>query len=268
MSDSPSPAVSPPPKRLAPVLGALAIGLATLGFVAGMREQPFTARPTSPQVQETGLESVPRAVPYPRLAEDHPRPNARWQSQLATLKSDIPDPFAPVVRTEELKQQALADRAVTRSFDGAPPTIPHPVEQQSDANCLACHGQGAKIGERIASRMSHALLTNCTQCHVATAPFPFARAREPIETDFVGVYRAGAGERAWTGAPPAIPHATWMRQDCASCHGLIARPGLRTTHIWRTNCTQCHAASAILDQTALEPPFVSISTADTQPLNP
>lgn len=263
MTDPTLPTKSLRPTRLAPVLGALAIGAATLGFVAGMREPPSTGRPEQPPHQNTGTQSVPRAVPYQRLADDHPRPNARWHSRLASLKSETPDPFVPVVRTDELKQLALADRAAVRAFDGAPPTIPHPVEQQNDANCLACHGQGLKIGERVASRMSHTLLTNCTQCHVPTASLPFATAVEPVESDFVGVYRAGTGERAWTGAPPAIPHSTWMRQDCASCHGLIARPGLRTTHIWRTNCTQCHAPSAAFDQSAVGPPVAANRAEDS-----
>ncbi len=163
-----------------------------------------------------------------------------------------PDPGSINESAEVDDSDAGSNQHVMREVydDGAPPTIPHPVEQQTDANCLACHGNGMKIGERIASRMSHALLSNCTQCHIATPSLPFATARESIESEFVGVYRAGVGARAWTGAPPAIPHSTWMRQECASCHGLVARPGLRTTHIWRTNCTQCHAPSATLDQAA------------------
>jgi cytochrome c-type protein NapB len=70
----------------------------------------------------------------------------------------------------------------------------------------------------------------------------------PAETAFVGVYRAGPGERANPGAPPTIPHHTWMRENCNSCHGLVTRPGTRTTHPWLTNCTQCHAPSAAHDQ--------------------
>jgi cytochrome c-type protein NapB len=97
------------------------------------------------------------------------------------------------------------------------------------------------VGDRVASKMSHALMTNCTQCHVEQAAVP-------AQTGFVGVYRAGPGERASPGAPPTIPHHTWLRADCSSCHGLVTRPGTRTTHPWLTNCTQCHAPSAALDQ--------------------
>ena len=141
----------------------------------------------------------------------------------------------------EMKLGTLADRAKNRAFDGAPPTIPHPVETQSVASCLACHGEGLKVGDRVASKISHAHLTNCTQCHVE-------QSRVPVENTFVGVYRAGPGTRASPGAPPTIPHHTWMRENCASCHGLLTRPGTRTTHPWLTNCVQCHAPSAARDQ--------------------
>jgi cytochrome c-type protein NapB len=33
-------------------------------------------------------------------------------------------------------------RASRRAFNGAPPVIPHAVENTSDAACYACHGQG------------------------------------------------------------------------------------------------------------------------------
>ena len=71
---------------------------------------------------------------------------------------------------------------------------------------------------------------------------------------FVGWQRSGPGTRALAGSPPTIPHTTWLREDCESCHGLIARPGLRTTHPWLTNCVQCHAMSAELDRVPFKMP--------------
>ena len=141
-----------------------------------------------------------------------------------------------------MKLAALADRAENRAYDGAPPTIPHPVEALSAASCLACHGEGLKVGDRIASRISHAHMTNCTQCHVeqvadlgreqlssaCTAPAPGSGLRRAPRRRFRTT--PGCGE------------------NCASCHGLVTRPGTRTTHPWLTNCTQCHAPSAALDQ--------------------
>jgi cytochrome c-type protein NapB len=102
--------------------------------------------------------------------------------------------------------------------------------------------------------MSHSHLSNCTQCHIESSRSDLPFAAEFPETGFVGVYRAGPGERASPGAPPTIPHHTWMRENCTSCHGLVTRSGTRTTHPWLTNCAQCHAPSAALDQVQFEVP--------------
>jgi cytochrome c-type protein NapB len=227
-------------RRFIPLLAAVVISLAAAGYLFGLREPVRGARTLPP---DDGHHSgdVPHAVAYSELPSATIRPNSGWDRSLSQLKFDKPDVFAPVVRTEEMKLAALADRAKNRAFDGAPPTIPHPVSVSSAAGCLACHGEGLKVGDRVASKMSHAVMTNCTQCHVEQTP-------TPTDNSFAGLARSGPGERANPGAPPAIPHHTWMRQDCTSCHGLLTRPGTRTTHPWLTNCTQCHAPSAALDQ--------------------
>jgi len=228
-------------RRFIPLLAVVGISLAVVGYVLGLREPVRAARTLPPDDGRHADEHVPHAVAYSELPSHSLRPNAHWHQSLADLKFDRPGPFEPVIRTEEMKQAALADRAKNRAYDGAPPTIPHPVSTQSANGCLACHGQGLKVGDRVASKMSHALMTNCTQCHVEQTP-------TTTDNTFAGTVRSGPGERANPGAPPTIPHRTWMRQDCASCHGFVARPGLRTTHPWLTNCTQCHAPSAALDQ--------------------
>ena len=64
---------------------------------------------------------------------------------------------------------------------------------------------------------------------------------------FAGILRAGPGLRAMPHAPPTIPHTLQLRTDCLSCHGLIARPGLRTTHPWLQNCVQCHVTTTDRD---------------------
>ncbi len=231
--------VPPRLRRFIPLLAVIGISVAVVGFVTGIREPRRTGRGAVSAAPHIG--DIPAAVNYSELPAAKRGPNARWGQTLAQLKYDRPGIFDPVTRTEEMKRAALADRAKNRAYDGAPPTIPHPVEAQSAASCLACHGEGLKVGDRIASRISHAHMTNCTQCHVEQAPVP-------VENAFVGVYRAGPGGRASPGAPPTIPHHTWMRENCASCHGLVTRQGTRTTHPWLTNCTQCHAPSAALDQ--------------------
>lgn len=234
------------PRRIVPLAAVIAISLAIVGFFTGIREPVAASRPTSPEIRPSG--AVPPAVSYAELATSNLRPNILGQQSLQDLQFDRPGIFDPVTRTEEMKLAALADRARNRAYDGAPPTIPHPVEVQSAASCLACHGEGIKVGDRVASRMSHAHLSNCTQCHVEEVRTGLPLPVDGVSNTFVGIYRAGPGERANPGAPPTIPHQTWMRENCASCHGLVTRPGTRTTHPWLTNCTQCHAPSAAIDQ--------------------
>ncbi|MCE9532251.1 MAG: nitrate reductase cytochrome c-type subunit [Planctomycetes bacterium] len=226
-------------RQYIPLLAIVGFSMATVGFITGIREPRKTERGSVSAVPH--VSDVPAAVNYSELPTARLSPNAHWVQNLNQLKFEKPEIFETVTRTEEMKLAALADRAKNRAYDGAPPTIPHPADALSNTSCLACHGEGLKIGDRIATKISHAQLTNCTQCHVEQSTIL-------VENSFVGVYRAGPGERASPGAPPTIPHHTWLRENCASCHGLLTRSGIRTTHPWLTSCTQCHAPSAVLDQ--------------------
>ena len=52
--------------------------------------------------------------------------------------------------------------------------------------------------------------------------------------------RAFLSNRAFSGAPPTIPHRVFMRDNCISCHGPTGYHEYRTTHPNRTQCMQCH----------------------------
>ena len=239
----------PTPKlsRSLTVVGALAVGLGLVGFLVGISE-PVVPTRSQPDVSVESEQPVSLAPSYNEMQTAKTGANAGWTSQFAKLQQDRPDLFDPVVRTREMKNEALIDRLRTRAFDGAPPVVPHPVEQQSYANCLVCHGEGMRLGDRIASKVSHPHFASCTQCHVESeATLPFDSQPIHIENQFVGRLRAGPGSRAMPGAPPTIPHTTHLRTDCMSCHGLVTRAGLRTTHPWLQNCVQCHVADAKLD---------------------
>lgn len=78
---------------------------------------------------------------------------------------------------------------------------------------------------------------------------------EPLPPDatfaanlFDGLDSPDHGARAWSIAPPQIPHRTLMRERCESCHGVGGRDAMRSTHPDRQSCTQCHAPNAALDQ--------------------
>jgi cytochrome c-type protein NapB len=189
------------------------------------------------------------AVSYGQMRRRVTGPTGNWQQSLQQIPQPQIDLFAEIKPNEAEKLVSTHIRASRRAFNGAPPVIPHAVENTSDAACYACHGQGMRIVDRVANQMSHGFLANCTQCHAPPPPAVFAAIEPHVENSFVGLPAPLAGERAFAGAPPTIPHSTWMRETCLACHGNEAGwAGLQSTHPWRSQCQQCHAPSAELNQ--------------------
>ncbi len=221
------------------VVLAAAIGVAVAGFAVGIEA---TDTPQWPRYS-TSPSSSSQAIATPSYLQWRQRgsgPSSHVTSPLQKLRAGFPKLGDPVVLTEQAKAAALAGRAKRRAFDGAPPGVPHPIDEQSAASCLSCHQAGMKLEGRTASVMSHQKHTSCTQCHVPMAGRPGA-AKQGRANSFVGLPSAESGPRAWQGAPPAVPHPVFMRENCASCHGLTGAEGLRTTHPERASCLQCHA---------------------------
>ncbi|MEZ4401158.1 MAG: nitrate reductase cytochrome c-type subunit [Kofleriaceae bacterium] len=232
---------------------AAAAATGAVGLVAGVEG---SRRVVDQPIADTA--AVPDAVPtearsYRDLRNRAFGPNAglaeAWWRTVAPPTDEAPRPTTPADRAA-----ALAQRAARRAFEGAPPVIPHEVDQLAAPACLACHEHGVAIGGRIAPPMSHPAHASCLQCHVvADDPRPGAVTPPAPATTFVGLRPSGGGTRAWAGAPPTIPHSTWMRDECASCHGPRGRLGLQTPHPGQVSCRQCHASSAVADQRAPVP---------------
>ena len=72
------------------------------------------------------------------------------------------------VATADAEREA---RSTRRAWEGAPPTVPHRVEQMALPDCLACHEHGARVAGKVAPPMLHPLRPSCVQCHVV-APHP------------------------------------------------------------------------------------------------
>ena len=220
----------------------------------GITEQPQPERASWKQnASHTHLsekhKAIPLVVSYSDIGTADLAKNKSLEMNLSQLKQHKPGLFDLVIKTPQMKTEAIKDRAITRAFEGAPPVIPHLVADVNAQKCLICHGQGIQIGNKTAGKMSHARFSNCVQCHVPQqSQGPFESPALTPANHFVGVSRPGPGLRAHATAPPAVPHPTFMREDCMSCHGLLTKPGLRTTHPWFTNCLQCHAPNAKLDQ--------------------
>lgn len=231
-------------------VGAAATALA--GLVTGLRDGDTRARPHT-----TARASTQPVGLAPTYADERRRfhPNRlRHPANFDALRAQRPALTAAREPADEIaRAAAITQRMERRAYDGAPPTVPHPVAQRDAPSCLVCHRDGLDVAGRVAPAIPHAELGNCLQCHVvSSAPMPGDALPGDLSRNnsFAGLAPPGRGERAWPVAPPTIPHATLMRARCESCHGVYAA-GLRSTHPWRQSCTQCHAPSAQLDQRPL-----------------
>lgn len=261
------------------IAGGIIVLVAVSGYFVGLR-QTSSAIAMNREVSVvkegtnrdlTGAKDVPVAVSY--LDQDWSRngPNAEWRTSLVNFPqpaASVPGEAAPVA--PEMILAALQARASRRAFDGAPPVVPHPIAQDSSASCLACHGEGLQVKDRFASKMSHPSFGgSCTQCHVSSqGPFSDAEAG-PLaaaltENSFEGAESPPKVPRAWPGAPPMVPHRTFMRSDCMSCHGPKGLFALRTPHPERQSCSQCHVSVAASDQWQFlpAPPLDAVERAD------
>ncbi len=186
---------------------------------------------------------------YTELRDHRRGPNAHlYEPDLYMLVGTTDE--LPSFATDAERQASHMQRSRRRAYDGAPPTVPHAVSQQT-ADCAGCHLEGLTIAGKRAPKPSHPPMPSCAQCHVpAEDPRPDSAIREqstPPST-FRGLLAAERGTRAWVGAPPTIPHAVQNRSECDSCHGPAGAAGLRTPHPFRVSCTQCHVSSRERDQ--------------------
>jgi len=214
----------------------------------GTHHELMTGASTSVLTTPATNKVIP-AVAYAEVASTAMGPTKTWQAEPQILPPSEYNLYTKIKPNDAEKEASSRLRASRRAFNGAPPIIPHPTENTTDAACYACHSNGAKIAGLKASVMSHPFLANCVQCHAPMAPTPFQDVDATVQTSFVGLPAPKQGERASKGAPPTIPHSRWMRENCSACHGgPNGWAGMESTHPWRTNCTQCHAPSATLDQ--------------------
>ena len=249
------------PRRFAAVFLFGLMGLSVVGFLIGidMGSPSGLKQATLPQENDhpVPVVSVSPAMTYSEMRRMDTGPTSQAKPVLQRIDTvynyerctTCHDPHSAAITTnQQAKLDSLKARAERRAFNGAPPQVPHAVEHTDDAACYACHGQGARIGEGVANPMSHRFMVHCLQCHAGPTPLVFQDVQVSVENSFAGLKAPTEGERAGPGAPPVIPHSTWMREQCLSCHGGIGWEGLEVTHRWRTNCLQCHAITSPLDQ--------------------
>ncbi len=137
-------------------------------------------------------------------------------------------------------QRSLKDYYNNRAFYGAPPTVPHPIEEGSIGakDCLKCHQNGGFVDKFQAYTpvTPHPDKANCVQCHVQVKTTSFF-----VPSSWVSNSAPHTGNQALKGSPPTVPHSLQLRENCLSCHaGPSAVKEIRTTHPERVNCRQCH----------------------------
>ena len=243
-----------PAQKLAVVAAIFAFTSGVSGYFMGLLQTNRFADKDRHAVIATetpAASSAPEAPRYADLADRTRQSNHAWHSATTTL------PPAPVftanttrLSTDELTA-LLARRDTRRAYAGAPPTVPHPIDQHSSASCLACHGQPTRVGRIDVPQLSHPAYTNCIQCHApAGGPGPALASPHPsqatpiLANTFAGLPAPAGGTRAYAAAPPTMPHTTAMRQNCITCHGPGGSSLVKTTHPQRQNCLQCHALVA------------------------
>lgn len=238
------------------VVAAIVVGVAVIGFFTGTSGPGYSsANEATPEHDEPVLADVRTAPTYSQLRVTPRGTDAPFRADLARLRDGLPTRTAEVDLTGSSKATALAERSARRAFSGAPPTIPHPVRHRAASECLACHEFGAKLGDYQAPAVPHDSFQVCTQCHPMEDPLtPWGRVSDGIADDprdvdnaFVGLAEPTAGDRWSPISPPTVPHASHMRENCDSCHGVSGKHPMRSTHPDRQNCEQCHAPNASLE---------------------
>lgn len=235
------------------LFGLVVLAVSLVGFLRGTSHTDYDFEtPLRTVAHPVATEGVPVARSYRELRKTPRGAGSGFDDELVAYFEALPA-RTDVVEVTDDKAASLALRSRRRAYDGAPPTIPHPVRQAAASECAACHENGIKIGSRQASAFPHKRFENCTQCHAMAAPdAPWRAADLPpdpraVPNGFDGLEPPLQGPR-WTGiAPPQIPHKTFLHERCDSCHGVTGRNAMRSTHPQRQNCEQCHAPQAALE---------------------
>lgn len=156
--------------RVVSVLLASTIAVAGVGFLTATREPPTRRGYLSPTDGSASSTPTPGATPRaPRQAE---MARARQAPRTEELRAafahlgDVPRNPDGTMRLDAAEASRLdALGRELRAYPGAPPMVPHAVDQRGMPACLVCHENGLRIGDRIAPRMQHEERASCLQCH-------------------------------------------------------------------------------------------------------
>lgn len=217
----------------------------------------------------TGLALVVTRTIENHLAHQHHEHQKPWQEHQAEgasvqdkdlLKSEVSGEKhqhalvpANAQRPAGAKVRTLEQFYSRRAYPGAPPVIPHVVENDGviSHNCLSCHDKGGYVPKfnAFAPLSPHPEKENCRQCHVPQAGQP-----DFAQSQWLKPKGPQRGISALGGSPLKIPHTLQLRENCLSCHGgPAAVEEIRVSHPERENCRQCHVPTTT--QQTFESPY-------------
>lgn len=168
-----------------------------------------------------------------------PVPTEKWSAEHWNAAGYYENTFE-----EWVPEKSLDEYYSHRAYYGAPPFIPHPIQNDmtmGGKDCLKCHADGGYVNEfdAFAPVVPHPEKVNCRQCHADVKSESLFR---PTNWESEKRLPVSIHNHALPGSPPTIPHSLDMRNDCLSCHaGPSAPKEIRVTHPERVNCRQCHA---------------------------
>ncbi|MEN9361761.1 MAG: Periplasmic nitrate reductase, electron transfer subunit [Verrucomicrobiota bacterium] len=190
--------------------------------------------------------------PLPVLQADDkgPLPTISPQDREALRQDGGRSAAAPAEWPEGAPQRDLATVYSRRAYHGAPPVIPHAVDNALEIkqNCNSCHEKGGFVPnfKAFAPVTPHPQYENCLQCHaMAKSSEEFSRAEGPSQKNLWTSPKPPLTKQlGLASAPPKIPHSLHLRDKCLACHDGPAAPvEIRCPHPERGNCLQCHAQS-------------------------
>lgn len=170
-------------RRSVTVVLVATITIAVAGYVTGTSYPPSHGGYRADAAPETHPARVPTqaGMAQARYADR----NAELSAAFARLG---PAPVGARSGATPAERQAMRD--ALRAFEGAPPMLPHAVDQRGMPACLACHQDGMTVNGRVAPAMTHTAYASCLQCHAPASGVP-TRSPSPhsvsTESSFVGV---------------------------------------------------------------------------------
>lgn len=156
--------------RIVSVLLASTIAVAGVGFLTATRSPPERRgyRPASSARTSSGS-SGGATTPAPRQAEMSRARRATRTEELRAafaILADVPrNPDGTMILDAEETARLAARGEGLRAYPGAPPRVPHAVDERGMPACLTCHEHGLRIGDRVAPQVRHEERASCLQCH-------------------------------------------------------------------------------------------------------